>query len=39
MTNLKKQESDMSTYLGEVQAVIEEFDTFVRIEISISYLE
>ncbi|KAF3659003.1 Endoribonuclease Dicer -like protein 3b [Capsicum annuum] len=31
MTNLKKQESDMSTYLGQVQAVMEEFDTLMPV--------
>ena len=31
MTNLKKQESDMSTYLGQVQAVLEEFETLMPI--------
>ena len=29
MTNLKKQESDISTYLGQVLAVIEEFETLM----------
>lgn len=31
LTNLKKQESDMSTYLGQVQAVMEEFDTLMPV--------
>uniref|UniRef100_A0A0V0I2B6 Putative ovule protein n=1 Tax=Solanum chacoense TaxID=4108 RepID=A0A0V0I2B6_SOLCH len=31
MTNLKKQESDMSTYLGQVQAVMEEFETLMPV--------
>ncbi|KAH0664854.1 hypothetical protein KY285_026060 [Solanum tuberosum] len=31
MTNLKKQESDMSTYLGQVQEVMEEFETLMPV--------
>uniref|UniRef100_M1CE28 Integrase core domain containing protein n=1 Tax=Solanum tuberosum TaxID=4113 RepID=M1CE28_SOLTU len=31
MTNLKKQESNMSTYLGQVQAVMEEFETLMPV--------
>lgn len=31
MTNLKNQESDMSTCLGQVQAVMEEFDTLMPV--------
>ncbi|XP_027769868.1 uncharacterized protein LOC114075622 [Solanum pennellii] len=31
LTNLKKQEFDMSTYLGQVQTVMEEFDTLMPV--------
>ena len=31
LTNLKKQESNMSTYLGQVQSVMEEFDTLMPV--------
>ena len=31
LTNLKKQESNMSTYLGQIQAVMEEFDTLMSV--------
>ena len=31
LTNLKKQESDMSTYLGKVQAVMEEFNMLMPV--------
>ncbi|XP_060189204.1 uncharacterized protein LOC132618158 [Lycium barbarum] len=31
MTNLKKHESDMSTYLGQVQAVLEEFEQLMPV--------
>ena len=31
MINLKGKESDMSTYLGQVQAVIKEFETLMPI--------
>ena len=36
MTNLKKQELDMSTYLGQVQAVMEEFETLMPVSASVS---
>nr|XP_016438277.1 PREDICTED: uncharacterized protein LOC107764235 [Nicotiana tabacum] len=36
MTNLKKQELDMSTYLGQVQAVMEEFETLMSVSASVS---
>lgn len=35
MTNLKKQESNMSTYLGQVQAVMEEFDTLMPVIVDV----
>nr|XP_009757950.1 PREDICTED: uncharacterized protein LOC104210695 [Nicotiana sylvestris] len=35
MTSLKKQELDMSTYLGQVQAVMEEFETLMPVSTSI----
>ncbi|XP_019255303.1 PREDICTED: uncharacterized protein LOC109233908 [Nicotiana attenuata] len=35
MTSLKKQELDMSTYLGQVQAVMEEFETLMPVSASI----
>ncbi|XP_015170714.1 uncharacterized protein [Solanum tuberosum] len=33
MTNLKKQESDMSTYLGQIQVIMEEFETGININV------
>ncbi|XP_070006743.1 uncharacterized protein [Nicotiana sylvestris] len=36
MTNLKKQELDMSTYLGQVQAVMEEFETLMPVSASVA---
>ncbi|XP_075077252.1 uncharacterized protein LOC142163979 [Nicotiana tabacum] len=36
MTNLKKQELDMSTYLGQVHAVMEEFETLMPVSASVS---
>ena len=35
MTNLKKQELDMSTYLGQVQAVMEEFEKLMPVSASV----
>ncbi|XP_070011260.1 uncharacterized protein [Nicotiana sylvestris] len=35
MTSLKKQELDMSTYLGQVQVVMEEFETLMSVYASI----
>ncbi|KAF3651268.1 hypothetical protein FXO37_18087 [Capsicum annuum] len=35
ITNVKKQESDMSTYLGQVQAVIEEFDALMPVTVDV----
>uniref|UniRef100_M1B6A7 Integrase core domain containing protein n=1 Tax=Solanum tuberosum TaxID=4113 RepID=M1B6A7_SOLTU len=36
MTNLKKQESNMSTYLGHVQAVMEEFETLMSVTTNVN---
>ncbi|XP_070054782.1 uncharacterized protein [Nicotiana tomentosiformis] len=35
ITNLKKQEFDMSTYLGQVQTLMEEFEKFMPISASV----